>query len=92
LGWAEIRHPFHPFRGQRFPVLKTRRIAGIETLMLREWERGSFSVVRDWTDWADPEPHDSLGLAPQRLAANSLFELVALVELLATPSQKKVDS
>ncbi|WP_420800209.1 DUF5372 family protein, partial [Paraburkholderia tagetis] len=27
LGWAEIRHPFHPLRGQRFSVLKARRVA-----------------------------------------------------------------
>jgi hypothetical protein len=45
LGWAEIRHPFHPLRGQRFEVLKKRRIAGVETLILRELERGSFSVA-----------------------------------------------
>ncbi|MGH8336193.1 MAG: DUF5372 family protein, partial [Gammaproteobacteria bacterium] len=28
LGWAEVRHPFHPLKGQRFPVLKTRRVGG----------------------------------------------------------------
>ena len=32
LGWTEVRHPFHPLRGQRYPVLKTRRVAGIENL------------------------------------------------------------
>src|SRR5579871_584432 len=31
LGWAEIRHPFHPLRGQRFPVLKTKRTGGVDT-------------------------------------------------------------
>src|SRR5260370_35616074 len=61
LGWAEIRHPFHPLRGQRFEVLKKRRIAGVDTLILRELERGSFSVAREWTDWGDPSLSDSLG-------------------------------
>jgi hypothetical protein len=51
LGWAEIRHPFHPRRGQRFPV---QRAAGIDTLVLRGLEHGS-SVLREWTDWADPD-------------------------------------
>src|SRR5689334_25197971 len=51
LGWAEIRHPFHPLRGQRFEVLKKRRIAGVDTLILRESKRGSFSIAREWTDW-----------------------------------------
>ena len=65
-------------------------MAGIDTLLLRELELGSFSVAREWTDWADPSPQDSVGLPPQRLDANSLFELVILLEQL-TP-QKKVDS
>ncbi|MEM5388719.1 DUF5372 family protein, partial [Paraburkholderia phymatum] len=29
MGWAEICHPFHPLKGQRFPVLKRRRVSGI---------------------------------------------------------------
>jgi hypothetical protein len=40
-GWAEIRHPFRPLCGQRFEVLKARRIAGIDALLLRELDRGS---------------------------------------------------
>src|SRR5436853_5018657 len=84
LGWAEIRHPFHPLRGQRFEVLKARRIAGTDTLLLRELDRGSFSIAREWTDWADPP----LGLPPQRLDAGSLFELATLLEQLTIPEQK----
>jgi hypothetical protein len=95
LGWAEIRHPFHPLRGQRFEVLKQRRLAGVDTLILRELERGTFSIARGWTDWADPSPYDLVGVSPRRLAAESLFELVALLDRLATshPSamQKRID-
>jgi hypothetical protein len=83
LGWAEIRHPFHPLRGQRFEVLKTRRLAGLDTLILRDLAHGSFSIARDWTDWADPNPFDVLGRPPQRLKAESLFELVAVLQQLA---------
>jgi hypothetical protein len=88
LGWAEIRHPFHPLRGQRFEVLKKRRIAGVDTLILRELKRGSFSVAREWTDWADPSLSDSLGLPPRRLDAQSLLELAYLLEVLISPKQK----
>jgi Family of unknown function (DUF5372) len=84
LGWAEIRHPFHPLRGQRFEVLKKRRVAGIDTLILYALERGTFSIAREWTDWADPSPYDLIGVSPQRLDAGSLFELVALLGQLAT--------
>jgi hypothetical protein len=83
LGWAEIVHPFHPLRGRRFEVLKKRRIAGVDALILRELERGTLSIPRAWTDWADPTPYDALTRPPQRFAAECLFELVALLEALA---------
>jgi hypothetical protein len=84
LGWAEIRHPFHPLRGQRFQVLKTRRRGGVDTVILRELVRGSFSIPQEWTDRADPSPYDALSLPPRRLDADRLIELVALVEHLTS--------
>src|ERR1700741_4266298 len=80
LGWAEIRHPFHPLRGQSFPVLKTRRLAGVDTLVLRGLERGTFSVAREWTDWADPDPYSALGLPPRRCDLDLLLDLANLLE------------
>ena len=71
-----------------FEVLKKRRIAGVDTLILRELERGSFSVAREWTDWADPSLSDSLGFPPRRLDAQSLLELASLLEALTKPKQK----
>jgi hypothetical protein len=88
LGWAEIRHPFHPLRGRRFEVLKQRRVAGIDTLLLREQEYGSISIAREWTDWADPSAYDGLSCPPRRFEAESLFQLVTLVELLIGRSEK----
>ena len=88
MGWAEIRHPFHPLRGQRFQVLKARRIAGIDTLLLRELDRGTFSIAREWTDWADPSPYDSLDIPPRRLDAGLLLELIVVLERLTNPEQK----
>ena len=88
MGWAEIRHPFHPLRGQHFEVLKKRCIAGVDTLILRDLERGSFSVAREWTDWADPSLSDSLSFPPPRLDAELLLELAALLEILTIPNKK----
>jgi Family of unknown function (DUF5372) len=82
LGWAQIRHPFHPLRGQRFEVLKKRRVAGVDTLILREPKYGSFSIAREWTDWADPSVYEMFGFPPSRLDAESLLELVTLLEHL----------
>ncbi len=88
LGWAEIRHPFHPLRGQRFEVLKQRRVAGVDTLILREPEHGSISIAREWTDWADPSVYDGLSCTPRRFDAELLFQLVTLVELLMGRGEK----
>jgi hypothetical protein len=88
LGWVENRHPFHPLRGQRFEVLKKRRLAGSDMLILRDLERGSFSIAREWTDWADPSLSDSPGFPPRRLDAGLLFELVTLLEDLTKSKQK----
>jgi hypothetical protein len=51
-------------------------------------ERGSFSIAREWTDWYDPSPYESLSLPPRRLDAESLFDLVDLLEQLITQEQK----
>jgi hypothetical protein len=87
LGWAEIRHPFHPLRGQRFSVLKARRVAGAETLLLRDTERGSFSIAREWTDWGTPSVHDDAITPARYFDLGMLLELVTLIDLLA-PSRK----
>ncbi|WP_322787997.1 DUF5372 family protein [Paraburkholderia nodosa] len=81
LGWAEIRHPFHPLRGQRFRVLKQRRVGGVDTLILHEATRGSFAVPVPWTDRARPEAYERLG-SPRRLNLDTLCELVEMIELL----------
>jgi hypothetical protein len=90
LGWAEIRHPFHPLKGQRFLVLKERRVAGTDTLILRNTERGSFAVAKEWTDRAAPSPYEALGMTPGRLDVQFLLDLVTLVEQLTARSNKEL--
>jgi hypothetical protein len=59
-GRAEITHPFHPLKGQSFVILKSRSVAGVETLVLQGSSRGTFAVPKDWTDQADPCGYESL--------------------------------
>ncbi|HEX3303408.1 MAG TPA: Y4bD/Y4pK family protein [Thermomicrobiales bacterium] len=80
MGSAEVVHPFHPLRGQRFVVLKVRTVSGIETLSLRHTDLGSFAMPRDWTDWAPPG--SQAGSGDQRLLVDT-FGLIALAELFA---------
>ncbi|NDZ13879.1 hypothetical protein C7T35_40105 [Variovorax sp. WS11] len=87
MGWAEIRHPFHPRRGQRFAVLKARYVAGVDTLILRDdGERLSFAIAREWTDLAAPNPSQRVDGSTARLDLGSLCDLVALLEILAARS------
>jgi len=79
LGWAEVTHPFHPLRGQRFVVLKLRRVSGVETLSLRHADLGSFAMPREWTDWAPPGASSA---APTTLLVVDVLGLVALTELV----------
>src|SRR5260370_37651675 len=82
LGSAEITHPFHPRRGQRFVVLKVRRVSGVETLSLRHVELGSFAVPREWTDWAPLDAQAAPTGQPLLIDAFGLLALTACVKLL----------
>ena len=81
LGSAEVVHPFHPLRGQRFVVLKVRHVSGVETLSLRDAELGSFAIPREWTDWAPPGVQASGGGVPLFIDA---FGLITLAELITS--------
>lgn len=72
----EITHPFHPLRGQRFAVLKTKRHADRQILYLHGTSRGTFGFPLDWTDRAPPLPGSIL-------EAEALLRLVDLVRRLS---------
>jgi len=92
LGWANITHPFHPRRGQRFRVLKACHCRGEATLILEGGEGGTFSILEDWTDKAAPRSQ-----AAHLLSAPTLLELVQLAQRLkgsgvpSSANQKGVD-
>ena len=69
-------------------MLKQRRVAGVDTLILREPEFGSISIAREWTDWADPSVYEGLVSFPGRFDPECLFQLVTLAELLKNRGEK----
>ncbi len=89
LGLAEILHPFHPLRGRRFPVLKTRRVAGIDKLIPSHVERGSFSIAGEWTDWGAPSTHDGQEAVAHYLDLGMPLDLSALIDQLTHPPSNK---
>ena len=74
----EITHPFHPLRGKQFAVLKSRVVRGVECLVLKGSESGTFAVPRDWTDQARPDVYRDAGVAPCFLKLESLLSIVEL--------------
>lgn len=86
-GWATITHPYHPFRAQRFRILKTRTVAGEDTVILQGSYRGTFAVPREWTDRADPDPYGGSDVSAPIL---SIRCLLALAELLGHMKNEQV--
>jgi hypothetical protein len=82
-GSVEITHPFHPLRGQRFSILKSRRVRGVECLVLKGSAAGTFAVPRAWTDRAEPDPYHEAQIAPRLLKLESLILVAELLPALA---------
>jgi hypothetical protein len=80
LGSAEITHPFHPLRGQRFAVLKVRRVSGIPCVSLRHADLGSFAVPQEWTDWRAPEAPTGMPLIIDAFGLSDLAQIVEFLE------------
>ena len=79
-GSAEIRHPYHPLRGKRFPILKSRCVRGVDCLVLQGSESGTFSVARDWTDRAQPDAYRDANVAPCFLRVETLLQLLEIID------------
>ncbi len=92
LGWVAIVHPYHPLRGREFPILKARRVAGFDTVILGGTEGGSFAVPLAWTDRALPSPWEALGKKPPCLSAPLLWALVEVVESLSQQDELESDA
>jgi len=60
----------------------------IDTLILRNQECGTFSVAREWTDWADPSPYGALVAAAAARRQLGL-ELAFLLEQLTNKVEKR---
>ena len=91
LECAVITHPFHPFRGERFPILKTRRVSGKVTLILQGSVSGTFGVPQEWTDRGYPSGDTSLQDNCSILDFQCLLALREVVQKLDIRKKKQVD-
>lgn len=83
----EITHPFHPLRGKRFTLLKSRCVRGVECLVLQGSESGTFAVPRDWTDQAHPDSYRDAAVAPRLLKFECLLLVLELIGSLDTRNE-----
>lgn len=84
LGSVTITHPFHPYSGQTFEVLKTRNVSGQETVLVKGGISGTFAIPLSWTDRERPMDYQS----EFRLLPNSFQELLAALKLLERDFQQ----
>jgi len=70
---------YHPLRGKRFPILKSRCVRGVECLVLKGSEAGTFSVPRDWTDRGHPDAYRDANVAPCFLRLETLLQVVEIL-------------
>jgi hypothetical protein len=80
LGWAKVTHPFHPRQGQSYQILKTRRVSGVETLILRDNPAGTFAIAKDWTNLSDPSSQADSDFIPLILHFDSLQGIVDIIK------------
>ncbi len=83
LGWAIITHPFHPFRNQKFRILKTRKVAAEDTIILQGSYRGTFAVPKDWTDQASPCLSNYAAVSPSCLCMRCLLALTNIIDQIS---------
>lgn len=82
LGYATIRHPFHPFSGKRFKILFTRKSSyGKYFLSLDNIKVGPLYIPIDWTDKAEPTLYDHISISERPILSYSkLQELSKLIK------------
>jgi len=77
-------------KGKTFTILKTRSVAGVETLVLQGSSRGTFAVPREWTDQADPCAANSHDHQHPILDARRLLALAQLIR--QAEEEKDIDN
>ena len=84
MGCVTITHPFHPYSGQTFEVLKLRSVSQQKTVLVKGGISGTFAIPLSWTDRVRPMGYHS----ELRLALDSFQELLSILRQLETNAQR----
>lgn len=89
LEWAEVTHPFHPLRGQKFQILKKKKIGNVEILFLKGTYKGTFGLPKEYTDQAEPSIYSILGIEIPLLETKCLTDILDILKNLNCSDKRK---
>jgi hypothetical protein len=75
-----VTHPFHPWLGWEFVLVAVRHTWGEDRVFFLDAEGAQCSLLRAWTDAADPDLFVALAGGRSALRVEDLLALVELVE------------
>ena len=81
-GFVEITHPFHPLKGKKFKLLRSKVVSGQELFSLQGTSYGTFSIPRSWTDKANSDYYFDANIPSPILNIQKLNELLQLISTL----------
>ena len=74
-----ITHPFHPQSGQRFTIVSSRWVMGVEWIHFHSGDGRLRSIRADWTDLCAPDLFVSVSGDRAHFRPRDLLELVELI-------------
>ena len=77
-----ITHPFHPFRGQRLPILHRGASAACEWLLLQLPDGPVLRIPVAWTELSAPDSYVLAGQGRASFRVPDLLELRSLLDSL----------
>ncbi|XZE52574.1 DUF5372 family protein [Planctomycetaceae bacterium SH139] len=75
--------------GNQFPILKTRTVSGVECVILKGSDSGTFSVPRQWTSIRSIDCYEDAEVTPTILRLEQLIEMAALLKTLGKSASEK---
>jgi hypothetical protein len=74
-----ITHPFHPLRGQSFPLVVSKKLWGESRVTIQLPDGTPRSVPINWTDATPGDPYVSVALGRSRFRVEDLLALAKLI-------------
>ena len=74
-----ITHPFHPWCGREFPLIRARRGWSEERVWGTKPDGSAVAIPLTWTNLVPPDPYLQVGRGRSRFRVEDLLELADLL-------------